>query len=88
MVLWSSSTCQECDGAMMPEKCGMGYPSARLACIRPKGHHSPVSICFSIRDNVGVYMYQDGKAWIKDESDWPNDIILDEDDQSKNVTVR
>jgi hypothetical protein len=60
--------------------CGMGYPSEGLPCILPKGHDSPVSMCFAMIRNrqgerVGCLMVQDGKEWVFDESLFPTDIV-------------
>lgn len=63
----------------MEQKCGMGYPTLGLPCVRPRGHNSPTSICFAVINNQGVFMYQDEKVWVpKDE--WPKDAILKEDE--------
>jgi len=62
----------------MTEKCGSGYPSAGLPCIRPKGHQSPVSDCFAVSDGHGVYMQQDGRDWVgPDRTRWPDDVLID-----------
>lgn len=62
----------------MTEKCGCGYPSLGLPCIRPKGHQSPVSDCFAVKDGHGVYMQQDGKDWVgPDRTRWPDDVLID-----------
>ncbi len=60
----------------MPSKCGQGYPTAGLACIRPAGHASPTSICFCLADGSGVYLYQDETQFVDDPDGWPEDIIL------------
>jgi len=61
----------------MTEKCGSGYPSLGLPCIRPKGHQSPISDCFAVKDGQGVYMQQDGKDWVgADTTRWPDDVII------------
>ena len=60
------------------QKCGMGYPTMGLPCIRPKGHKDAVSDCFAVKDGQGVYMQQDGKDWVGgDRTKWPDDAIID-----------
>ena len=60
------------------EKCGGGYPSIGLSCIRPKGHQSPVSDCFAVSDGHGVYMQQDGRDWVgPDRTRWPDDVLIE-----------
>jgi hypothetical protein len=58
------------------EKCGLGYPSSGLACIRPAGHISPTSICFSLADGAGVFLYQNETHFVDHSDEWPKDIIL------------
>ena len=58
------------------EKCGMGYPTSGLSCIRPAGHASPTSICFCLADGAGVYLYQDETVFVDHPDEWPLDIIL------------
>ncbi len=58
------------------ERCGKGYPTAGLACIRPAGHCSAVSPCFCLADGSGGFLYQDEIDFIDDPDNWPTDIIL------------
>lgn len=73
--------CTRCDEYGRLEKCGSGYPSAGLPCIRVKGHQSPVSDCFAVKDGHGVYMQQDGKDWVgPDRTRWPDDELYTRDE--------
>jgi hypothetical protein len=61
--------------------CGMGYPSLGMPCVRRRGHDSPVSICFAVVKNTngdvaGVWMTQDSKEWVSDQSQWPTDLVI------------
>jgi len=56
----------------MTERCGDGYPDFGLACILAKGHASPVSPCFAIRDGQGYYLYQDGRERVPEDR-WPEE---------------
>lgn len=59
-----------------PQACGMGYPSLGLPCVRPPDHG--FSDCFALKRKDGrlwgVYMQQDGKDWVSDPTQWPDDI--------------
>ncbi len=59
--------------------CGMGYPDLGLPCIRSKGHNS-FRDCFALVESpegeiVGCYMQHDGKNWVTDQSEFPDDIV-------------
>ena len=52
-----------------------------LECIRPEGHQNPVNPCFAVVEGhptiTGVYLYQDGKEWVRDRADWPDDAVVE-----------
>lgn len=61
--------------------CGLGYPALGMPCVRPAGHDNPVSICFAIVKNTngevaGIWMTQDSKEWVTDQSQWPKDLVI------------
>lgn len=61
--------------------CGMGYPSQGLPCVRPKDHSNPISDCFALLEKPdgkvwGVYMQQDGKEWVDDQTQFPTDLVI------------
>ena len=60
--------------------CGDGYPSEGLPCIRSAGH-SPIMEHFALLRNrqgeiVGCYMAQDGKEWVRNQADFPTDLVV------------